>query len=136
MNRTLLQRLLWLALTALLVLTGAALPFAAVWLQDAAGEERTELRSFEAVQLSLRQELEVGQVLRLLSGSVEGSGWNRGGAGRRGRGAVPPGLSGRAAPASPRREWKRRCWASWIRCLRRVCSASPPRTGRGRCAAI
>ncbi len=78
MNRTLLQRLLWLALTALLVLTGAALPFAAVWLQDAAGEERTELRSFEAVQLSLRQELEVGQVLRLLSGSVEGSGWNTG----------------------------------------------------------
>ena len=76
MRRIFVRRALWLALTALLILTGAALPFITVWVQDSCGTERTERRSFEAVQLSLRQELEAGQVLRLLSGSTGSGGVN------------------------------------------------------------
>ena len=75
MRRTGIQRALWLALTALLILSGAVMPSATVWLQDTYAGERAERRPFEAVRLSLRQELETGQVLRLLSGEVDsGSG--------------------------------------------------------------
>ena len=67
MRRIRIQRALWLALTALLILSGAVMPSVTVWLQDSYAGERTERRPFEAVRLSLRQELETGQVLRLLS---------------------------------------------------------------------
>ena len=55
MRRTGIQRALWLALTALLILSGAVMPFATVWLQDTYAGERAERRPFEAVRLSLRQ---------------------------------------------------------------------------------
>lgn len=72
------SRVLWITLTALLILTGAVLPYVTVGLQDTYAEDRTELRPFDTVELSLRQELEAGQVLRLLSGSTGSDGWVNG----------------------------------------------------------
>lgn len=57
-------------LTLLLILGGAAMPFAAARLMD--GEDRTEVRSFGMTELALHQEVEVGQVLRLIA---EGGTW-------------------------------------------------------------
>lgn len=71
MRRIRIQRALWLGLTALLILSGAVMPSVTVRLQDSYTGDRTERRPFEAVQLSLRQELETGQVLRLLSSGAD-----------------------------------------------------------------
>ena len=65
-----LRRLVLPALTLVLILGGAAMPFAVSRLMD--GEDRTELRAFGMSELALHQELEVGQVLRLIA---EGGTW-------------------------------------------------------------
>lgn len=63
-----LRRLALPLFTLLLVAAGAAMPFAASYLQDARQTE-PETRSFDSFSLTLRQEADLGRTLKLIAGS-------------------------------------------------------------------
>ena len=63
-----LKNALLVLVTLLLVAAGAAMPFAASYLQDAR-QTGSETRSFDSFRLTLRQEADLGRTLKLIAGS-------------------------------------------------------------------
>ncbi len=63
-----LRRWLLAAITLTLAAVGAAMPFAASYLQDAR-QTGSETRSFDSFRLTLRQEADLGRTLKLIAGS-------------------------------------------------------------------
>ena len=62
------KRFLLVLFTLTLAAAGAAMPFAASWLQDAR-QTVSETRSFDSFRLTLRQEVDLGRTLRLIAAS-------------------------------------------------------------------
>lgn len=59
-------------LTLLLIAAGAAMPWAVFRVQDAYGENRQEQRMLDLFSLTLREEADLGQTLRLIQGGNYG----------------------------------------------------------------
>ena len=70
------KRWLLVLLTMLLIGVGAAMPWGAAWIQDLYGVSKQESLPFDPVSLTLRQDSEIGDVLRLMSAPYDETGWS------------------------------------------------------------